>query len=141
MVFSTPSFLEINIRTANKDLSGTHEGPASKTRTEKLGFSVRRLAITFPAVPPDVIECQKSIARVVLPWPMNFRTADHHEVESHAWQFRHGVHDFSCAESRQGQESGGLKASHDETQDEVEELVMGTAATDRLRNRTAWRFK
>lgn len=60
MVFSTPSFLEIDMtRVQSKTCQKTYDGPASRTRTEKLGFSVRRLAITFPAVPPEVIECQK----------------------------------------------------------------------------------
>lgn len=32
----------------------THDTPASKTSTEKFGFSVNLLATTFPAVPPSL---------------------------------------------------------------------------------------
>ena len=35
-----------------KDKKTTHDGPASKTSTLTVLFSVRRLAITLPATPP-----------------------------------------------------------------------------------------
>jgi hypothetical protein len=43
------------VKRAQKGGLSTHELPASITNTENFGFSVKRFAITRPAVPPETI--------------------------------------------------------------------------------------
>jgi hypothetical protein len=49
---TTPSFLAGKVRIGLKVKRKTDVTPASNTKTENFGFSVKRFATTFPAVPP-----------------------------------------------------------------------------------------